>query len=151
MRFSLPTGGRRAATLAAACALSAGASACGSSHTTSAGTRQGAVIPVTEHDFRIEAPGRLHAGRYTFAVTNEGSTYHEFIIAPLSGARLQLRPDGLTVAEEAVQAREPGSLEPGAPGATRQLTVDLSPGRYVLFCNMEGHYMGGMHHEVVVG
>jgi len=45
---------------------------------------------------------------------------------------------------------EPGSLEPAGAGAHRALTVHLSPGRYVFFCNMEGHYMAGMHTEVVV-
>ena len=59
-------------------------------------------------------------------------------------------PDGLTVDEEAVERSEPGSLEPGAPGAVRDLTVQLKPGRYILFCNMEGHYMAGMHTELVV-
>jgi uncharacterized cupredoxin-like copper-binding protein len=28
--------------------------------------------------------------------------------------------------------------------------VHLAPGRYVLFCNMTGHYMGGMHSTLVV-
>jgi uncharacterized cupredoxin-like copper-binding protein len=26
----------------------------------------------------------------------------------------------------------------------------LAPGRYVLFCNMSGHYLGGMHRLLVV-
>ena len=39
---------------------------------------------------------------------------------------------------------------PGEPGATRYLTVELRPGRYVFFCNMEGHFMAGMHAEVEV-
>ena len=30
------------------------------------------------------------------------------------------------------------------------LKLHLAPGRYLLFCNMEGHYMGGMHTELVV-
>ena len=28
---------------------------------------------------------------------------------------------------------------------TEDLTLDLKPGRYVLWCNLEGHYLGGMH------
>jgi uncharacterized cupredoxin-like copper-binding protein len=30
-------------------------------------------------------------------------------------------------------------------GSTRDLTVDLQPGRYVLVCNIPGHYKLGMH------
>jgi uncharacterized cupredoxin-like copper-binding protein len=28
--------------------------------------------------------------------------------------------------------------------------VRLPPGHYVLYCNMEGHYLAGMHAEVTV-
>ncbi len=108
------------------------------------------VVPVSEADFHISAPARLKAGEYTFRVHNQGATDHEFIIAPTKNGSLPLRPDGLTVDEEAVESQEPGSLEPGAAGAVRDLTVTLKPGRYVLFCNMEGHYMAGMHSELVV-
>jgi hypothetical protein len=127
------------------CGLLAG---CGSAH--SAGKSQSRVVPVTEQDFHIEAPSTLTAGTYTFRVHNEGVTDHEFIIAPATNGRLPLRRDGLTVAEEVVESAEPGLLEPGSPGAVRTLTVQLKPGRYIFFCNMEGHYMAGMHHEVVV-
>jgi uncharacterized cupredoxin-like copper-binding protein len=108
------------------------------------------VIPVTEGDFHINAPSTLKTGDYTFRVHNEGPTDHEFIIVPTASGTLPLRPDGLTVDEEAVEHSEPGSLEPGGPGAVRDLTVHLKPGRYVLFCNMEGHYMAGMHTELTV-
>ncbi len=108
------------------------------------------VVPVTEGDFHISAPSTLKTGDYTFRVHNAGPTDHEFIIAPTQTGSLPLRPDGLTVDEEAIERSEPGSLEPGAPGAVRYLTVHLKPGRYILFCNMEGHYMAGMHTELRV-
>ena len=108
------------------------------------------VIGVTEKDFHISAPSRLKAGQYTLRVHNAGATDHEFIIVPSRTGNLPLRPDGLTVDEEAIEREEPGSLEPGRPGAVRDLTVTLKPGRYVLFCNMEGHYMAGMHTDLVV-
>jgi len=135
-----------AALLAASAALLA--SGCGSSHhpARSTATRE----PITEHDFHINAPTALKAGQYTFVVHNEGVTDHELIIAPDTGGRLPLRADGLTVDEEAVENEEPGALEPGGPGSVRALTVTLRPGRYVFFCNMEGHYMAGMRSELVV-
>ena len=33
---------------------------------------------------------------------------------------------------------------------TKQVTVQLEPGRYVFFCNFEGHYLAGMHAPVRV-
>jgi uncharacterized cupredoxin-like copper-binding protein len=30
------------------------------------------------------------------------------------------------------------------------LRVRLTPGRYEFFCNMSGHYLGGMHTVIVV-
>jgi uncharacterized cupredoxin-like copper-binding protein len=135
-----------AALLATAAALLA--TGCGSSRHSghSTATRE----TITERDFHITAPTSLKAGRYTFVVHNEGVTDHELIVAPDKGGQLPLRADGLTVDEEAVENEEPGALEPGSPGAVRALTVNLRPGRYVFFCNMEGHYMAGMRSEVVV-
>jgi uncharacterized cupredoxin-like copper-binding protein len=58
---------------------------------------------------------------------------------------MPIRADGFTVNEEAIQSSEPGSITPQQPGGTEDLAIQLAPGRYELFCNMEGHYMGGMH------
>ena len=55
----------------------------------------------------------------------------------------------MTVNEEALKSSIVGTLEPGAPGSVRELRVELKPGRYVLLCNMSGHFMGGMHTVVV--
>ncbi len=117
---------------------------------TSASASNGRTVAITERDFHIEAPSSLKAGRYTLDVHNAGATDHELIVAPTSNGSLPLRPDGLTIDEEAIESQEPGSLEPGRPGARRTLTVVLKPGRYIFFCNMEGHYMAGMHTEVTV-
>jgi len=108
------------------------------------------ALDIGESDFQITGPDHVKAGKVLLRVHNSGPDQHELIVARVSGPRLALRSDGLTVNEEALAHREPGLLEPGRPGAVRELSVDLTPGRYVLFCNMEGHYLGGMHHEIVV-
>ena len=105
---------------------------------------------VVEKDFGIKAPARLGAGEVDLQVHNRGPDEHELIVARVGGRGLPLRADGLTLDEEALQSVEPGALEPGAPGSDRTLSVKLTPGRYVFFCNMAGHYLGGMHTEVVV-
>ena len=123
------------------------ASGCGKAAHTAKST---AVVSITESDFHIAAPTQLKAGNVVLRISNKGPDRHELIVVRTDGKALPLRSDGLTVNEEAVEKREAGALEPGAPGGKRELAVNLAPGRYTFICNMEGHYMSGMHHEVVV-
>jgi hypothetical protein len=111
----------------------------------------GAVIGITERDFHI-ATTTTHVvtGAVTLRIHNAGPDEHELIIAPERRDGLPLRADGFTVDEESIASSEPGSIEPQQPDHTELLSVHLKPGRYVLFCNMEGHYMAGMHTVLVV-
>lgn len=120
-------------------------SACGGTATSVAG---GALVNVTERDFRVSAPKRVAAGDLTLQVHNRGPVAHELIVVRSDHA-LPMRSDGLTVDEDAVERSERGALEPVGPGV-HELTVHLDPGRYILFCNMQGHYLGGMHTVLTV-
>jgi uncharacterized cupredoxin-like copper-binding protein len=116
-----------------------------------AGTRSGeTVLRVTERDFRIVAPKQVPSGDVRLSVRNKGPDAHELIIVRAGGSQLPLRRDGVTVDEELLERATAGLLEPGSPGGLRELRVHLAPGRYVLFCNMSGHYLGGMHASLVV-
>jgi uncharacterized cupredoxin-like copper-binding protein len=109
------------------------------------------TLKVTERDFRIKAPTQLPAGKVRLSIHNAGPDQHELLVARVGGnAALPLRRDGLTVDEERIEVATIGKLEPGAPESTRTLNLNLTPGRYVLFCNMSGHYLGGMHTALVV-
>jgi uncharacterized cupredoxin-like copper-binding protein len=110
----------------------------------------GAVVRVTESDFKIAAPKRLSAGDVVLRVRNRGPDAHELLVIRLGPKGLPFRGDGLTVDEDAVERSEVGVLEPGDAGDARNLEVHLAPGRYVLLCNMSGHYLGGMRRVVVV-
>ena len=140
---------RRVAAVIAALLLSAGVSACGATSHLGAAQR---IVDVSEKDFTIKAsPTRVVAGDVVFQARNRGPDAHELIVVHESpGTALQLRSDGMTVSEEALKSSIVGALEPGAPGSLRELRVRLAPGRYVLLCNMSGHYMGGMHTVVTV-
>ena len=120
---------------------------CGSAQNAARGP---GFVAVTERDFRISAPKQLEAGNVVLRAHNRGPDEHELIVAKIGRLGLPLRSDGLTLSEEALQRSEVGVLEPGSPGSERDLAVKLTPGRYIFFCNMAGHYMGGMHTEVVV-
>jgi uncharacterized cupredoxin-like copper-binding protein len=109
------------------------------------------VAPIVERDFKISARNHeLPAGEVDLSVRNQGPDAHELIVVRESNAGLPLRKDGLTVDEDAIEKQTLGALEPGQPGGVRHLRVRLTPGRYLLLCNMSGHYMGGMHAELVV-
>jgi uncharacterized cupredoxin-like copper-binding protein len=128
-------------------ALLVAGSGCATEDATRSGTR---VVRVSERDFRISAPQRLAAGAVDIAVRNHGPDAHELIAVRTDRTRLPLRSDGATINEEALEDVEVGTLEPGEPGGLRHLRVRLKPGRYELFCNMAGHYAGGMHRGLVV-
>jgi uncharacterized cupredoxin-like copper-binding protein len=122
-------------------------SACssGSSHRAKAGTE----VRVTERDFRITvAPAKVRAGDVRLLLHNKGPDAHELIMVRASHGRLPLRTDGLTVDEEALASLE--TVEAQSPGFADELLLHLKPGRYELFCNMAGHYLGGMRAELVV-
>jgi len=123
-------------------------SGCGSD---GAGTEAGGpTVGVAERDFAISAPRQVSSGDVVLQVHNRGPDQHELIVARVTGTALPFRADGLTIDEDALARREAGALEPGQPGAVRDLPLHLTPGRYVLFCNMSGHYLGGMHSDLVV-
>jgi uncharacterized cupredoxin-like copper-binding protein len=130
-----------------ACAIAPFAFSACSSHSTSA---EGTVVRVTVKDFRIKL-SRTHvrAGDVRFVVKNRGPDTHEVLIARTSAA-LPLRADNITVDEDALEPVTVDEVEAEPPGAQRVLGVKLRPGRYELFCNMAGHYLGGMRALLVV-
>ncbi len=112
---------------------------------------RGTVVRVTERDFRIKvSPARVRAGAVRLLIRNKGPDTHELYIARSRPGGLTLRSDALTVDEEAIEDAVVGEEEAEEPGSTHQLLLHLKPGRYELFCNMAGHYLGGMHAQLVV-
>jgi uncharacterized cupredoxin-like copper-binding protein len=110
----------------------------------------GAVVRVTERDFRIVvARKQVPAGDVRFVIHNRGPDAHELIIARTPNSRLPLRGDGLTVNEETLERSFLRELDV-PPGSAQELRLHLRRGRYELFCNMFGHYLGGMRAQLVV-
>jgi hypothetical protein len=130
--------------VAAACLVLMGCSSSSSDPAPDAG------FSVVERDFVIRAPREVPAGNVRLSINNRGPDAHEFILVRANGSGLPLRPDGMTVDEDAIESRTVAALEPGLPGV-RDLDVDLTPGRYLMICNMSGHLMGGMKRALVVG
>jgi hypothetical protein len=115
------------------------------------GSARAALVSVREKDFRILLkPARVPAGRVDLRVDDVGPADHELILIRAIHGPLPLRHDGLTVNEEALKRVTIGLLEPATPGTIRHLRATLPKGKYEVFCNMAGHYLGGMHAFLVV-
>jgi uncharacterized cupredoxin-like copper-binding protein len=86
----------------------------------------------------------------TLSVSNIGPTTHEFVVVRtnLPDDELPIGADGLSVDEDRLD--DVDEIEGVEDGSTEQVTVQLKPGRYVFFCNFEGHYLAGMHAAVRV-
>ena len=114
-----------------------------------AGAR-GTVVRVNERDFQLTVkPNHVHAGNVVLVVRNHGPDTHELIVVR-SRSRLPLRHDGLTVDEEALSVVTVASVDGAGPGSVERVRVHLARGRYELLCNMAGHFMAGMHGDLVV-
>jgi len=83
-------------------------------------------------------------------IHNAGPDTHELFLVRASSPKLPLRSDGMTVDEDAIATATVASMDTITPGSTRDEHLNLRPGRYLLFCNMAGHFRGGMHRELVV-
>jgi uncharacterized cupredoxin-like copper-binding protein len=108
----------------------------------------GTVVKVLLDDFHVHRDtGAVPAGMVRFQLVNNGPSTHELIVVRTDRApdKLPLQRDGLTVDEEGPGVEPVDEAEGLDIADRRTLTLSLAPGHYVLFCNMEGHYLGGMH------
>src|SRR5262245_50235714 len=118
-------------------------------HGSDPGAAGSSTVRVVASDFRITAPTHVKSGDVLLSVRNKGRDAHELLVVRTDGP-LPLRADGTTVDEDEIDSELAGVLEPGEPSSVRDLRVNLAPGRYRFFCNMSGHYLGGMNTEFVV-
>jgi uncharacterized cupredoxin-like copper-binding protein len=111
----------------------------------------GPVFNVRIKDFKVlPSSDSAPAGLVTLNVSNSGPTTHEFVIV-----RTDLPDDGLPIGADGLRVDEDGlepvdEIEGIEDGTSGQVTVRLEPGRYVFFCNFEGHYLAGMNAAVEV-
>jgi Cupredoxin-like domain len=86
------------------------------------------AVGVGEREWRISLyRGKVPTGRVNFNVRNFGEDGHDLTVRNASGRVL-------------------GAIGEVRPGQTATLSVRLrKPGRYRLFCSLEGHEAKGMH------
>ena len=90
---------------------------------------------------------RVSPGAITFVVRNMGKIPHELAIVR-TGRHHHLLP---MTGGQASETGLAGEIEEFRPGETRRLTVTLAPGKYVLLCNLPGHYGAGQYAALRVG
>ena len=105
------------------------------------------TLSVALTDFAVTAdPGTVKAGRVVFAIRNRAAMAHELTVI-----RTDLAPNALPIdggkAKEDVKV---GGVANISAGVSRRLVLDLTPGRYILICNVPGHYQLGMRTQLTV-
>ena len=103
-------------------------------------------VDVVEKDFAI-APSAASgpAGNYTFNITNQGPTAHEFVIIKTDVKADQLPVQGDEVNEDDPKLQRIDEVEDLQQGGTSSFTVNLEAGHYAFICNIAAHYGQGMH------
>ena len=95
------------------------------------------------------------AGTVTFAIDNVGTMHHELAIfkTDLPADQLPMNDDGKVDEEKAGMLAEAVYTKPLRgdedhrirDGRGVNFTMDLKPGKYVLLCNLAGHYKAGQY------
>ncbi len=108
------------------------------------------TVQVTEREFSVtlgaaEAP----AGEVKFEIANAGAVPHNIYVIKTDLAADALPTAGGLVDEGKVELVAKTSADI-APNGSATVTAKLAPGKYVLICNVVGHYQLGMHAAFVV-
>ena len=88
------------------------------------------AITVTETEYKLDMPSTVPSGQVTFHIVNNGTM-----------------PHNLEVEGQGVEQKLPANLTPGQSG---DLTVNLTPGKYEVYCPVDGHKDLGMKLDLTV-
>jgi uncharacterized cupredoxin-like copper-binding protein len=95
-----------------------------------------------EYFIKLDKPS-TPGGRVRFNVSNDGKLEHEFVVIRTNLAPGKLPLKGGEAKEDV--GPSPGEIPSLPSGKKKTLNVDLSPGKYVLICNLPGHYKAGQY------
>jgi len=143
-------------------AVAALVAACGGSSGDASPSAAASTVNVVLQEFAVTPDvASVPAGSVTFNVNNTGpEDIHEFVVikSDLGAANLPVDSDGV-VTEEGEGMTVIGEIEDIEVGATQSTTLDLTPGKYALICNilqteadgsLEAHYQVGMRTDFEV-
>ncbi len=103
--------------------------------------------------FFSPADAPADAGPTVIEAPNEGSVEHELVVfkSEMDPAKLPTEANG-EVNEEKMDkiAESAGEIADVESGDTKSGNFKLTPGKYVIFCNLPGHYAQGMYGTLTV-
>ncbi len=102
-------------------------------------------VSMTEFKFAPANP-ELARGPLEITATNKGKTPHELVLLKTNAEPSKLRKDGKDVSEKG----SVGEIPAVPAGQSGSETFDLRPGKYVMVCNISGHYDAGMYGSLTV-
>ncbi len=109
------------------------------------------TVEVTEGNFYIKLSHNVvPPGKVTFDVTNQGPDAHEFVIFKTQLSQDNLPTQNGQINENASSVNKVEDHSQVPKGTSYTVTANLQPGHYVVVCNLPGHYLQGMHAELVV-
>lgn len=147
-----------AAALAAGCGSDSGTTTTTENESeaaaTAGGGAGGATLSIKMGEFFFGPKNTAaHAGPTTIEAPNEGSVEHELVVfkTNMDPAKLPTEAGG-GVDEEKMDkiAVSAGEIPDVEAGETKSAQFELTPGRYVIFCNLPGHYASGMYGTLTV-
>lgn len=96
-------------------------------------------VGVTLKEFKVSPTvSSAKPGKVTFKIKNRGALDHELVVIKTNLAATKLPVKGGKVSLKPV-----AQAGPFGPGKGSSLTVSLKAGKYVLICNVKGHYQAG--------
>lgn len=105
------------------------------------------IVDMKEYAITLSVP-TIKAGTIKFGIRNNGTMVHDFDVyktdlpidkLPIDGGTAKVKMDGLVKQMINISAQR-----------STTLSADLAPGRYVIICNVAGHYQLGMRAELQV-
>ena len=102
----------------------------------------------------IEKLARDYAGKVKITAPNVGKVEHELVLFKTNRDPGSFKVSGGRVNEEALEhaadIEEAGEIADVEPGEAKSETFKLTPGKYVMICNVSGHYTAGMYGSITV-
>jgi len=85
------------------------------------------------------------AGEVIFDVTNDSDMIeHEMLVAPIADLTTPMPYDAVKMRVDESLSNDLGEVPELLPAESGSLTLTLTPGIYLLYCNIQGHYAMGM-------
>lgn len=103
------------------------------------------TVKATEYAF---GPSQISAkaGKLTITMENDGKMVHELVLLKTDAAPGALKVTNGRVSED----DSVGEIGETPAGKSASHTFTLRPGKYLIVCNVKGHYMAGMFGQIIV-